>query len=199
MVHTLIEEAICSRRGIVAISDEDTPCLSPLAGVNAWSPVNGTEFATTAFDRLRILRSYRTIAMVGLSSNPFRPSHFAAIYMLAEGYNVIRSTHASTRSWAGVPTPPAARHPRAGRDRRYLSRPISRAADRRGGDHNRRKGGLDAAGRDQPRGSAARTRGWARGGDGRLRQNRACAFFGGLSTIGLNTGVITARRDIRIS
>jgi uncharacterized protein len=58
-------------------------------GVNAHSPVNGTPFATTAFDRLRILRATRTIAMVGLSSNPFRPSHFAAIYMLAEGYNVI--------------------------------------------------------------------------------------------------------------
>ncbi len=26
--------------------------------------------------------------MVGLSSNPFRPSHFAAIYLLAEGYDV---------------------------------------------------------------------------------------------------------------
>src|SRR5689334_2517879 len=60
-----------------------------IGGVNAWSPVNRTEFATTAFDRLRILREYRTIAMVGLSANPFRPSHFAAIYMLAEGYNVI--------------------------------------------------------------------------------------------------------------
>ena len=61
----------------------------PSGGVNAWSPVNRTEFATTAFDRLRILRDNRTIAMVGLSANPFRPSHFAAIYMLAEGYNVI--------------------------------------------------------------------------------------------------------------
>src|SRR5436309_11846343 len=60
-----------------------------VGGVNAWSPVNATEFATTAFDRLRILREYRTIAMVGLSSNPFRPSHFAAIYLLAEGYDVI--------------------------------------------------------------------------------------------------------------
>ncbi|MCX7938748.1 MAG: CoA-binding protein, partial [Thermoflexales bacterium] len=28
-------------------------------------------------------------AMVGLSSNPYRPSHFAAVYMLAEGYNII--------------------------------------------------------------------------------------------------------------
>jgi predicted CoA-binding protein len=26
--------------------------------------------------------------MVGLSSNPFRPSHFAALYLMAEGYDV---------------------------------------------------------------------------------------------------------------
>src|SRR6476620_3355909 len=57
--------------------------------VNSNSPVNQGAFATTAFDRLRILEQGRTIAMVGLSANPFRPSHFAAIYMLAEGYNVI--------------------------------------------------------------------------------------------------------------
>ncbi len=42
-----------------------------------------------AYDRLRILTTYKTIAMVGLSSDPMRPSHFAAIYMLAEGYDVI--------------------------------------------------------------------------------------------------------------
>ncbi|MCX6018496.1 MAG: CoA-binding protein [Chloroflexi bacterium] len=44
---------------------------------------------TTAGERLEILSQYRNIAMVGLSSNQFRPSHFAAIYLLAEGYNVI--------------------------------------------------------------------------------------------------------------
>ncbi len=43
----------------------------------------------TALDRLRILTQYKNIAMVGLSNNPYRPSHFAAIYMLAEGYNII--------------------------------------------------------------------------------------------------------------
>ena len=42
-----------------------------------------------ATDRLRILTRYKNIAMVGLSNNPYRPSHFAAIYMLAEGYNII--------------------------------------------------------------------------------------------------------------
>lgn len=58
-------------------------------GVSGNSPVNQTRFATTATDRLRILREYRRIAMVGLSANPFRPSHFAALYMIAEGYDVI--------------------------------------------------------------------------------------------------------------
>jgi predicted CoA-binding protein len=58
-------------------------------GVSGNSPVNGSRFATTAADRLRILKKCRRIAMVGLSSNPFRPSHFAAIYLLAEGYDVV--------------------------------------------------------------------------------------------------------------
>ena len=58
-------------------------------GVGGNSPVNRGRFSTTAYDRLRILETYRRIAMVGLSSNPFRPSHFAAIYLLSEGYDVI--------------------------------------------------------------------------------------------------------------
>ena len=58
-------------------------------GVGCNSPVNRGRFATTAFDRLRILEKYSRIAMVGLSSNPFRPSHFAAIYLISEGYDVI--------------------------------------------------------------------------------------------------------------
>src|SRR5437660_11597053 len=58
-------------------------------GVGCNSPVNRGRFATSAYDRLRILETYRRIAMVGLSSNPFRPSHFAAIYLLSEGYDVI--------------------------------------------------------------------------------------------------------------
>ncbi|MBM3724272.1 MAG: CoA-binding protein [Acidobacteria bacterium] len=43
----------------------------------------------SAATRLRILERYRNIAMVGLSANPYRPSHFAAVYLIAEGYNVI--------------------------------------------------------------------------------------------------------------
>jgi predicted CoA-binding protein len=57
-------------------------------GVSANSPVNSGRFATSAADRIRILERYKRIAMIGLSSNPFRPSHFAAIYLLAHGYDV---------------------------------------------------------------------------------------------------------------
>jgi predicted CoA-binding protein len=64
--------------------------ISPLGdGVGGNSPVNSSRFATTSLDRLRILEKYRRVAMVGLSSNPFRPSHYAAIYLIAEGYDVI--------------------------------------------------------------------------------------------------------------
>lgn len=42
----------------------------------------------TAKERMEILRRYRHIDMVGLSAKPSRPSHFAAIYMLSEGYEV---------------------------------------------------------------------------------------------------------------
>ena len=45
--------------------------------------------AASAFERLRLLTTYKTIAIVGLSPDPMRPSHFAAIYMLAEGYDII--------------------------------------------------------------------------------------------------------------
>jgi predicted CoA-binding protein len=57
-------------------------------GVGASSPVNLSRFAKSALERRKILERYRRIAMVGLSSNPFRPSHFAAVYLLSEGYDV---------------------------------------------------------------------------------------------------------------
>ena len=72
-------------------SQRVTQCALSLAvqdGVGGNSPVNNSPFATTAYDRMRILARYKRIAMVGLSSNPFRPSHFAAIYLLSEGYDV---------------------------------------------------------------------------------------------------------------
>jgi predicted CoA-binding protein len=167
------------------------------AGVNANSAVNGTPFATTAFDRLRILRQARTIAMVGLSSNPFRPSHFAAIYMLAEDYNVIpvnpreqailgRRSYPSLRD---IPEPvdivDIFREPSA-------VPPIVEDAIAIGAKVVWMQLGVinEAAAR------RAREAGLEVVMDACVKIEHA-RFFGGLSTIGLNTGVISARRMVR--
>src|SRR5205823_8224356 len=47
------------------------------------------DFGLTAWDRYRILTSYRTIAMVGLSSNYYNASSFAAVYLDANGYDIV--------------------------------------------------------------------------------------------------------------
>lgn len=57
--------------------------------------------------RMEILRRHRRIDMVGLSNNPSRPSHFAAIYMLSEGYEVTPINPRETeilgqRSWPSL-------------------------------------------------------------------------------------------------
>lgn len=41
------------------------------------------------YDRLDILRQYKHVAVVGVSADPYRPSHFVAIYLQAEGYDII--------------------------------------------------------------------------------------------------------------
>jgi predicted CoA-binding protein len=58
--------------------------------------------AAGPLERRRILRECRNIAMVGLSANPYRPSHFAAVYMMAEGYRVI-PVNPRERSILGLP------------------------------------------------------------------------------------------------
>lgn len=51
------------------------------------------KFMSTAtpdmYDRLKILQQYRHVAIVGVSADPYRPSHFVAIYLQAEGYDII--------------------------------------------------------------------------------------------------------------
>lgn len=47
-------------------------------------------------DFLRILRGQPTIAMVGLSANPERPSHAVASYLINHGYRIIPVNPAET-------------------------------------------------------------------------------------------------------
>src|ERR671926_955532 len=41
------------------------------------------------YDRLQLLQQYRHVAIVGVSADPYRPSHFVAIYLQAEGYDIV--------------------------------------------------------------------------------------------------------------
>jgi len=41
------------------------------------------------YDRLKLLQQYRHVAIVGISADQYRPSHFVAIYLQAEGYDIV--------------------------------------------------------------------------------------------------------------
>jgi predicted CoA-binding protein len=152
----------------------------------------------TAAGRLEILSRYRRVAMVGLSSNPYRPSHFAAIYLLTQGYEVTpinpgereilgRKSYPSVTALAEV-NPGAIeivdifRHPadvppvveeaiEVGAKVVWMQLGvINEAAARRAVE-----AGLDVV-------------------MDRCMKIEHARFFGGLNTIGLNTGVVTSRR-----
>jgi len=168
--------------------------FSPADGVAGNSRVNQSRFATTAYDRMRILEQYNRIAIVGLSSNPFRPSHFAAIYLIAEGYDVI-------------PVNP--------RETQVLGRACySSLRDIRGPvdvvDIFREESAVPAIVEDaihigarvvwmqlgvihEPAAEQARQAGMQVVMDRCMKIEHA-RFFGGLSTIGLNTGVISSKK-----
>jgi uncharacterized protein len=166
-------------------------------GVGGNSPVNQGSFANSAFDRLRILEQYRRIAMVGLSSNPFRPSHFAAIYLIAEGYEVIPVNprepqvlgRPSYPSLAAIPGPvevvdifrESAAVPG------IVDEAIAIGAKvvwmQLGVIHNEAAGRARAAGLEVVM--------------DRCMKIEHARFFGGLNTIGMNTAVITSRRRVR--
>ncbi|MBZ5609870.1 MAG: CoA-binding protein [Acidobacteriia bacterium] len=163
-------------------------------GVSANSPVNQGRFATTAADRIRILERYKRIALVGLSSNPFRPSHFAAIYLLSHGYDVApvnprekevlgRRAYASLRD---VPSPIEIVD--IFRERSAVPAIVEEAIAvgakviwmQLGVIHE------EAAGRAIQAGLEVVM--------DRCVKIEHARFFGGLSTIGLNTGVISAHK-----
>jgi predicted CoA-binding protein len=171
--------------------------ISLQEGVGGNSPVNRSRFANTAFDRLRILERYRRIGMVGLSSNPFRPSHFAAIYLLSEGYDV-------------VPVNP--------REKEVLGRPSYESLSAVPGgvevvDIFREPAAVPALVEEaiaigakvvwmqlgvihEEAAARARKAGLEVVMDRCMKIEHA-RFFGGLNTIGMNTAVITSRRKGR--
>jgi len=151
-----------------------------------------------AYDRLRILTEYRTIAMVGLSADPMRPSHFAAIYMLAKGYDVIpvNPRYAGQEILGQTVYPSLSAIPRPVEIVDVFRKPedvppIAEEAIAIGAKVLWLQLGIvheEAAAR-------ARAAGLEVVMDRCVKIEHA-RFFGGLNLVGMNTGVVTSRRSV---
>jgi predicted CoA-binding protein len=161
------------------------------------------DLGLTAWDRYRILTSYRTIAMVGLSSNYYNASSFAAIYLDANGYDI-------------VPVNPS----QAGR-REIMGRRVYASLREAAADHpidivDVFRPSVEAPGIAREAVEIGAKVLWlqlgvvseeaaaiARAAGLEVVMDRCCKieharFFGGLRTIGLNTGVVTSRLAMRL-
>ncbi len=153
-----------------------------------------------AYERLRLLQNAKTIAMVGLSADDMRPSHFAAIYMQSEGYDIIPvNPRLAGQKILGQPVYGS-----------LLDIPKERKVDivdvfRKSEDVPAVLDEAIAIGAPVfwmqlgivNEEAAARAR--AAGMDvvmNRCVKIEHARFFGGLNLVGMNTGVITSRRSI---
>ena len=142
----------------------------------------------------RILRDCRTLAVVGLSAQWHRPSHFAAKYMLEHGYRVVpvNPRYDEVLGQRCYPSLEAIPHPvdlvdvfRAEAD----VPPIARSAVAIGARCLWQQLGVRSAEADPSAPQAGRDSVADRGG--KIEHAR---LFGGLHWAGVNTGVISARR-----
>ncbi len=164
----------------------------------AQRPLATIRATSGAWERLRILNENRTIAMVGLSADPMRPSHFAAIYMQSEGYDIVpvnpryvgetilgQTVYAALED---IPRPvqmvdvfrksaevPAVAHSAVAIGARVLWMQLGVIND--DAALIAREAGLDVV-------------------MDRCVKIEHARFFGGLNLVGMNTGVITSRRRI---
>ncbi len=163
------------------------------------------DLGRSATERYHILTSYRTIAMVGLSSNYYNPSSFAAVYLQANGYDIVpvNPVHAGRREIMGRPVyadlrEAAAHHPRP-IEIVDVFRPSSEAVElaEQAIEIGARVLWLQLGVVDEDAATLAREAGLS------VVMDRCCKieharFFGGLRTIGLNTGVVTSRLAMRL-
>jgi predicted CoA-binding protein len=161
------------------------------------------DYGLTAWDRYRILTSCRTIAMVGLSSNYYNASSFAAIYLDANGYDIVpvNPAQAGKREIMGRRVYASLREAAADHEIEIVdvfrpSRevvPIAREAVEIGAKVLWMQLGVI----NEEAAAIARAAGLE------VVMDRCCKieharFFGGLRTIGLNTGVVTSRLAMRL-
>ena len=158
-----------------------------------------TPLTPDMYERLVLLQQYHNIAIVGVSSNQYRPSHFVAIYMQAEGYNIIPinprlagQTLLGKRAYASLTEAHEAgeqidivdvfRKPSE-------TLPVAEEAIKIGAKVVWLQLGI----RNDETGRRVREAGLTFVQDHCVKMEHA-RFFGGLHTVGLNTGVILSRK-----
>jgi len=150
-------------------------------------------------DRLKILQQYRHIAIVGVSADPYRPSHFVAIYLQAEGYDIIPinpryagETILGKRVYASLTAAKEA-------DEQIEIVDVFRKAEdtppivEEAIKIDAKVLWLQLGIRNEETGRRAQEAGLTFVQDRCMKIEHA-RFFGGLHTVGLNTGVILARK-----
>ncbi len=151
------------------------------------------------YGRLTLLQQYKHVAVVGVSADQYRPSHFVAIYLIAEGYDVILvnpryagQTILGKKVYASLTEAKAAGETIEIVDvfrKAEEVMPIAEEAIQIGAQVLWLQLGI----RNDQVGQRAREAGLV------FVQNRCikmehARFFGGLHTVGLNTGVVLARK-----
>ncbi|MBA3413702.1 MAG: CoA-binding protein [Chloroflexia bacterium] len=152
-----------------------------------------------AFERLRILLGAKTIAIVGLSADPMRPSHFAAIYMQSEGYDIVpvNPRYAGGEILGQKVFASLAEIDRPVDIVDVFRKPAEAPAlAEEAAAIGAKTLWLQLGVENDEAGEIAREHGLA------FVQNRCvkiehARFFGGLNLVGMNTGVITARRRLQ--
>jgi predicted CoA-binding protein len=135
--------------------------------------------------------------MVGLSSNPFRPSHFAALYLMAEGYDVTpvnprESEVLGRRSYASLSAVPGGVEVvDIFRESAAVPAIVEEAIAIGAKVVWMQLGVIHEAAAERARAAGLEVV------MDRCMKIEHARFFGGLSTIGLNTGVISPHRRPR--
>lgn len=153
------------------------------------------------YDRLELLKTYHHIAIVGVSADPYRPSHFVAIYLQAEGYHIIpinpRYAGQTLLGQHVYPTLTAAKE--AGEQIEIVdvfrkaqdTPPIAQEAANIGAKVLWLQLGI----RNEDTKKIAHDAGLTYVQDRCIKIEHA-RFFGGLHTAGINTGVILAKKSL---
>jgi predicted CoA-binding protein len=151
------------------------------------------------YDRLTLLQQYRHIAIVGISADQYRPSHFVAIYLQSEGYDIVlvNPSYAGQTLLGKHVYASLTEAKEAGEQIEVVDvfrkaedvLPVAEEAIKIGA----RVLWLQLGIRNDKAGMMAREAGLAFVQDRCIKMEHA-RFFGGLHTVGLNTGVVLSRK-----